>query len=543
MEPSNTSIEEIEKSQRSTILRVYNIYRILLSFLFLFLFVDFFEFDFRQFVGNVNPELFRTTIIYYIAINALIGIATLFLSTDTLAKTTPSFVILVGDIFCLTLLMSASGGVSSGLANFMIFTLAFSGGLIIGRVSTVLPAIAFILTIYDEFYLFFLDENDIQSFFQAGILGIVYFVTNILFQTLSRQLRVRQTEVFTLEQINQLIIERMRTGVVVMANDNRAKLMNQAAERLLRGPGGQSAMEGELPQILLTKAEEWRTNPRQESIPFAIANNGPEVVASFSELKTPSPEADTLIFLEDSTDIQRQAQQLKLAGLGRLSASIAHEIRNPLGAISHAAQLLGESPNLDKGDLRLSEIIQNHSVRMNDVIENVLQMSRRSNAKPRAVVLNEWISGFIEDFSAGANAEAIIDVDIKPDGITVLADPSHLSQILGNLCQNGLRYSEKKTGEARLKLVGAIDAVSDQPYLEIIDFGDGVDEDLVPNLFEPFYTTETMGTGLGLYLSKELCEANDARLSYARADSGGSCFRISFRKSVESRVGETVDDA
>ena len=188
IETADLSLEEQRSSQRATILRVYNYYRILLSFLFLFLFLDP---NFQRFVGSVNPELFQTTIVLYFGFNVLIGLTTLFISVEFLSKTAPSWLILVGDIVCLTLLMSASGGVSSGLANFLIFTLAFGGGLIHGRVSTVLPAIAFILTIYDEFYLFFLDENTLRSFFQAGILGIVYFAANILFQTLSRQLRSR----------------------------------------------------------------------------------------------------------------------------------------------------------------------------------------------------------------------------------------------------------------------------------------------------------------------------------------------------------------
>ncbi len=515
-------IEEQQRLQRSTILRVYNYYRILIAFLFLFLFLDP---NFSEFVGNANPELFQTTIIFYITINVLIGLATLFVNVRTLVKTAPALIILIGDIIGLILLMSASGGVSSGLGNFLIFTLAFGGGLIYGRVSTVLPAIAFILTIYNEFYLFFLDQNELQSFFQAGLLGIVYFVTNILFQTLSRQLRNRQAEVFTLEQINQLIIEGMRTGVVVITADNNARLMNQAAEQFLTDPHGPKSPREELPEVLIQKVDEWKADPMFPQTSFSFGDQ--EITASFSELHTPSPEADTLIFLEDSTEVQRQAQQLKLAALGRLSASIAHEIRNPLGAISHAAQLLGEA-ELDKGDQRLCEIIQDHSVRMNGVIENVLQMSRRKTAEPKTIELDDWLPGFVEEFAAGWSEPADIEVNLTPDGINVQADPLHLTQVLSNLCQNGLRYSKKKTGEPVLKIQAGRDRFTELPFLEVIDFGEGVNDDDVANLFEPFYTTESTGTGLGLYLSKELCEANDARLNYSRAATGGGSFRITF---------------
>ena len=248
------SLEYQHSLQRSTILRVYNYYRILISFLFLFLFLNR---NFQEFVGSVNPQLFQITILTYIALNVIVGLATLFIRGEILAKTAPSFVILVVDIIFVTLLMSASGGVKSGLGNFLIFTVAFGGGLIHGRVSTVLPAIAFILTIYDEFYLFFLHKTELQSFFQAGILGIVFFVANILFQTLARQLRRRETEVFTLEQINQLIVDQMRTGVVVVGADGTIKLINAAGKEFLKIPSVPHIPEERLPYrlVLPTQAE------------------------------------------------------------------------------------------------------------------------------------------------------------------------------------------------------------------------------------------------------------------------------------------------
>jgi two-component system sensor histidine kinase PilS (NtrC family) len=518
-------LAEQQKAQRATIFRVYNYYRVLIAFLFLFLFLDA---NLSQFIGNLNPELFRTTIISYIAVNVIIGIVTLFVNVQFLSRPATAIIVVISDIIALTLLMSASGGVSSGLGNFLFFTLAFAGGLVHGRVSTVLPAIAFILTIYNEFYLFFLDANDIQSFFQAGLLGIVYFVTNILFQTLSQQLRNRQSEVFTLEQINQLIIEGMRTGVIVLTENNAAKLMNQAAGKMLSTRHQLVSVDAQLPPVLLDVVSRWKADPRQQEMTFTAGSSGQELVATISELNTPSAEADTVIFLEDSTDVQRQAQQLKLASLGRLSASIAHEIRNPLGAISHAAQLLGESENLDKSDARLCEIIQNHSIRMNGVIENVLQMSRRKTAEPRILQLDSWLENFLIEFEAGAQNNPSIEVQLRPKGISVNVDPLHLSQILSNLCQNGLRYSAKKTGEAKLLIRGGTDEWSNLSYLEIVDYGEGVSEELISNLFEPFYTTESSGTGLGLYLSKELCAANDARLIYSTAETGGGLFRITF---------------
>ncbi|MEZ7972317.1 MAG: HAMP domain-containing sensor histidine kinase [Pseudomonadales bacterium] len=518
-------LEEQIKNQRATILRIYNYYRVLIAFLFLFLFLDP---NLDDFVGTVDSELFKITIISYIIINVVICITALFVNVNLLSKQTPAILVIVGDIIALTLLMFASGGVSSGLGSFLFFTLAFAGGMVHGRVSTVLPAIAFILTIYGEFYLFFLNENDIKSFFQAGLLGIVYFVTNILFQTLSQQLQKRQTEVSTLEQINRLVIGRLPTGVVVLNNNSTPKLMNQSAERFLSNPGEAGPDFDVVPESLLHAVARWQDDPSHGQATFTVTATGQELIATFSELHTPTPDADTLIFLEDSTEVQQQAQQLKLASLGRLSASIAHEIRNPLGAISHAAQLLGESESLDKSDTRLCEIIQNHSVRMNDVIENVLQLSRRKSAEPKIIMLDQWLSNFSVELETNWQERSEITVLLKPKGTAITADPLHLSQIMGNLCQNGLRYSKKKTGEPRLLILGGRDTQTGLPFLEVIDYGYGVDEELVSNLFEPFYTTETTGTGLGLHVSKELCAANHARLNYKRADTGGSSFKITF---------------
>jgi len=525
------AFEDLHSLQRSTILRVYNYYRLLISFLFLYLFsVE----DFSEFVGAANPELFQGTIVVYLLGNVLLSLSPVVVSEQVMAKTAPSFAILIIDIVALTLLMSASGGVSSGLGNFLIFTVAFGGALVYGRISTVLPAVAFILTIYNEFYLFFLDQNEAQSFFQAGILGIVYFVANIFFQSLSQQLRKRESEVFTLEEINQTIVEKMRTGVAIANAEGKIKLINAAGKNLLGSEELNANEITALPESLMTKFRNGKLNHNKRSITFHTSGNSPELLASFSEINSDEDGNDTLIFIEDSTEVQRQAQQLKLAALGRLSASIAHEIRNPLGAISHAAQLLAESEHLDHGDKRLSDIIQTHCVRMNNVIENVLQMSRRRTAEPKDLDIDIWLKEFVTEFSAGVSEEVTILIEAEdfPNDKHLRFDPLHLSQVLTNLCQNGLRYSKKHISETKVKVYAGLETQHNTPFIEVIDWGEGVAEDLIHNLFEPFYTTETSGTGLGLYLSKELCEANNARLSYSRSESGGGCFRISFMQQV-----------
>jgi two-component system sensor histidine kinase PilS (NtrC family) len=523
--PNNLlSIEEQQRMQRAAVVKIYNYYRILLAFLMLFLFL---QAEDQRWVGVTNPEMFQTTVLVYLAVNIIIGVVSLFLDARYLNRTGPVFAILTLDIIGLTLMMSASGGVTSGLGNFLIFNAAFAGGLISGRVSTVIPAIAFILCVYDEFYLFFRNISDAQSFFQAGLLGIVLFTANILFQYLSRQLRERESEVFSLEKLNQMVINRMRIGVVVVSEQGQIHLLNNAAQAMLGGAIETQHNISLLPENFKQQLEAWKQTYSSRLVSFKSQESGPEILAQISQV-TPNQESDYLIFLEDSTDIQQQAQQLKLAALGRLSASIAHEVRNPLGAISHAAQLLGESDELNKGDKRLTEIIHNHCIRMNGVIENVLQMSRRKSAQPELIELHSWLDHFVTEFCAGNQINPVIDIQLSKDDLTIQADPLHLSQILSNLCQNGLRYSLKHGGVEKITIKADRDPLSQSVYLEVIDYGPGVSQEQVQNLFEPFYTTESTGTGLGLYLSKELCEANRARLTYRRGQHGGSCFRISF---------------
>lgn len=274
----------------------------------------------------------------------------------------------------------------------------------------------------------------------------------------------------------------------------------------------------------------WQVNHQHNSPVFSSDENGIEVQISFSAL-THEGSSNTLIFVGNNRRLAQRAQHMKLASLGRLTASIAHEIRNPLGAISHAAQLLEESSELNTADQRLSDIIQRHSKRMNNVIENVLQLSSRSAPNPEHVLLDKWLQVFINEFENTGETTFHTTPHItltSEQSCTVNMDCSQLSQVITNLAQNGLRYSQQQTGKATLTLHVHINPLTQLPVLDIIDDGPGIDDDAKDKLFEPFYTTEAKGSGLGLYISRELCEANEARLDYIRTEANKSCFRISF---------------
>jgi two-component system sensor histidine kinase PilS (NtrC family) len=221
-------------------------------------------------------------------------------------------------------------------------------------------------------------------------------------------------------------------------------------------------------------------------------------------------------------------QQSKLASLGRLSASIAHEIRNPVGAMSHAGQLLAESEALTEDDLRLTEIIRTHAERVSHIVDNVLQLSRRESSRPEQFLLRPWLLDFADEFSRTLELqEGELSLGDVPGDLDVRMDPSHLRQVLWNLCDNAVKYASE-TGGILVELQAGWMQRTGRPYLEVLDHGHGVEPDTVDKIFEPFFTARKGGTGLGLYISRELCELNRATLVYQARATGGSIFRIVF---------------
>ena len=244
----------------------------------------------------------------------------------------------------------------------------------------------------------------------------------------------------------------------------------------------------------------------------------------------------TLVFLEDAAETRQRAQQLKLASLGRLTASIAHEIRNPLGAISHAGQLLSESPDLTSQDRRLTDIVLQHSQRVNAIIENVMTIGRRHDVVSENFLLRPWLEAFCAELEERYElAEGDLIMRWQADPIMVRIDKSQLQQVLWNLSENGLRYA---SGAPLLGFEAGIIDGNGRPFLEVFDSGPGLNEAIADRLFEPFATTESSGTGLGLYIARELCESNQASLQLVERHNGCR-FRIVFaHPGRQQRIGE-----
>lgn len=520
---AETSSQGDKQAQR--LLRLYHLYRLSVGITLVLLISSNMD---NRLLTSADDDLLRGGSWLYLVLNILLVV--FFENTRRPAQL---FGLALLDVLLLCALFYAGGGVASAMGNLLIVSVAISNTLLRRRIGLLIAALGALGIVASSLLLSFSLPPNPNDYLQVGTLGVLCFAAALLVQGLARRLEVSETlaeqkasEVVGLEALNALILKRMRTGILVLDEQRRVQLANHSALSLLDCRSLEGCLIDDHVPALVDRLHVWLSNPTLRPQSLKVANSGVELQPSFIALD-PSPQHQTLVFLEDLAQIAQQAQQLKLAALGRLTAGIAHEIRNPLGAISHAAQLLRESEELNRADQRLTQIIQDHSQRMNRVIENVLQLSRRQQTVPQRLDLKPWLEQFVSEIREGATERQQIHLHIAPGDFKTLMDPNQLNQILDNLIRNAWRHSGQSRDQAQVWLELFIDPDSQLPILEILDDGSGVAPDHQAQLFEPFFTTSHQGTGLGLYLSRELCESNQARLDF-KPRQGGGCFRITF---------------
>jgi two-component system sensor histidine kinase PilS (NtrC family) len=423
----------------------------------------------------------------------------------------------------IVLLLYASSGISSGLGLLLLTTLAGAGLISRGRLTLFYAALASIGILLEQTYeVLKLDVSETQ-FVQAGLLSASYFAIAWLAHALARytiaseQLAAqREIDLANMEQVNELVIRDMQDGVLVVDERGAIRQCNTRAERLL-GPLTASGDRGlaEYAPALAAQFEEWRARTGVDSGPRPPFRNN--VSARFVPIGR-SKQVGAVIFLEDQTRIQAEARQLKLAAMGRLTANIAHEVRNPLGAISHAAQLLQEEPGVSSTSARLITIINENSSRLDRMVNDVLRLNRGDRAHRERFRLMEFLRGFVEQFSQIERIEpGLFRIEGGPDP-EVLFDRSHLNQVMWNLCRNALRHSRRTVASIVIRV--AAERAAGTVRLDVVDDGPGVAPEVRAQLFEPFFTTAAGGTGLGLYIAREVCEANGATLDYVETARG-----------------------
>src|SRR5688572_14681292 len=516
------------------VIGLVNLYRLLVPAA---LYVLFLYFGASTPIGNAYPTLFLWACVVYFGAGIAIVIGGRRLMPNLRATT---FVHATVDAVAISLLLFASGGVASGLGILFVVPVGAMALLADGRDSFLLAALATLALLAQQTAAHVYGQAQTYDYVAAGLFGGVVFLVALLAWPLASRLRdteatVRrqQVDLANLAQLSQYIVQNLRESIVVVDHENRIRLINESAAHLLGDRGAYpGALLGEASPQLLYLLETWRqraANPATPSQTFVAADGGHVIQPHFAPLGGGEP-SPVIVFLEDTELLAAKIQQSKLAGLGRLSASIAHEIRNPVGAMSHAAQLLAESSNLSAEDKRLTEIVRTNGDRVRQIIENVMSMARRENSRPERLILGTWLAGFRDEFCATMQIDpARMAISSLLGDVEIQADPSQLRQIVWNLCENALKYGATEQGNDVIELrVGRL-ASTARPFLEVADRGPGIPVQHRERIFEPFFTGNERGTGLGLFLSRELAQTNGATLLYEPRTSGGSLFRIVFR--------------
>ncbi|MEZ5566758.1 MAG: HAMP domain-containing sensor histidine kinase [Halioglobus sp.] len=526
-------LPQVQSQQNIALFRVYIGYRSLLSIVLLIMLVSP---NTRQLVGSLNPTLYTGVALAYLATSIpLVGS----LSSRLSESQRLMLIVFTTDIIAITLLADSSGGMVSGLPVLLVVTVAASAVLIANRtLATLIAALSVLAILFDTAWLILRGVLDSNSLFPAGILGVLIFGVSLMVQPIAHRLgraeelaRNRASDLYSLQRLNEQIVQHMDTGILLVDNAGVVRIMNKAASGLLTPDRPVAVEQGRLlrdySSDLNAQFEHWKSTGVHRAKPFTVLENSPPVIAHFRELQ-PYANREALVFVEDYTPVTRYAQSLKLNSLGRLTASIAHEIRNPLGAISHAAQLLQESVDLSAPDKRMAEIIQHHCERVNDIVESVMQISRREPPKPQYLLLTPWLTERVRDYLNALNRPAEVTIDSEYQELMIEFDPENLERVMTNLLDNALRHSKLATGRESARVCVSLDLALHQCHIDVIDAGVGVPAGEVSKLFEPFYTTVQEGSGMGLYLCKELCEMNNADISYRTTTEGDSCFRISL---------------
>ena len=480
-----------------------------------------------------SPRIFFGATVLYLGF----GIASVFAVRRRLATAYVQVILQASvDIGALMLILFACGGVTSGLGALFLVPVGGLAFLLPPRSALFLAAVAalaiLVLTIWQQLN----GSLDISAYATAGVLGAVLFTIAAAASFVEGRMResedlVRQKDLdlANLAELSQYIVQHLRESLLVVDAQDKIRLINESAASILGDAGAvPDALLGEVSPRLLYSLSAWRHREREDGTPasFVAADGARLIQPHFAPLAGQSA-GPTLIFLEDTSLMAERVQQSKLASLGRLSASIAHEIRNPVGAMSHAGQLLAESPAIGPDERRLTTIIQNNADRVSAIINNVLQLSRREATHPERLLLGEWLDDFLVEFAETMEVpERLLRVAAEtPDDedVEVRFDPSQLRQVVWNLSDNALKYGADGV-DIRL---GRLQP-NNRPFLEVTDRGPGIDAQAIDRIFEPFFTGRKGGTGLGLFIARELAQLNRAVLLYEPRTGGGSVFRIVF---------------
>jgi two-component system sensor histidine kinase PilS (NtrC family) len=472
------------------------------------------------------PLLGKGTALAYLALSPVL----LYWAQRRVALRWQVLVGIVVDVSVAMLAIHALPAAASGVALMLVFNVGATAMLLPLRYGLAGGALAGAAMIaeYVWTYLSPSQVND-RPMAEPLMFAVSFLSIAMLCYLLGRQLRESQAlaerrggELADLAAVNELIIRRMRTGVLLVDGEGTIRLANEAALLQLGDQGSSDRRLATLSPPLAERLASWRRTGSSDDTPLEVGADRVGVLPRFARLFAHDDAA--LVFLDDTALVSRRAESLTLAALGRFSASLAHEIRNPLAAINYATQLLQESPDINEADQRLLQIIHAQCQRTNGIVESVLGLARRERASADNVDLGAFVRRFVEDYRQVLPPEAGRLETGGAERMHALVDPRHLQQVLTVLVQNALSHGHRAADPAQVSIV--VGQAGGRAVVDVCDEGPGIPEDLRAQLFRPFFTTSEYGTGLGLYIARELCVANEATLEYLPRPEGGGCFRI-----------------
>ncbi len=437
------------------------------------------------------------------------------------------------DIACITILSHASGGVQSSLGMLLLVSLAAAGLISRGTITLFFAALASLASLLQHTYSVLTQGSaEAAQFFQVGLLCMAYFAIAWLAHTFAKYAiaseklaTLRAIDLANMAEANQLVIQDMPDGVLVVDEHGLVRQHNRSSENMLGYAFSQDeevTLESCSP-LLAGKFAAWRQGLGDGNEVLRLPVTNSLIRIRFQPIQREGF-GGAVLFLEDMRRVQAQAQQIKLAALGRLTANIAHEVRNPLSSISYATELLREEKH-DPSQDRLFQIVSDNTARLNRIVQDVMQLNQRDRVQAEVLHLSEKLLHFADELCHAENVPREIILIEVSEGCIINFDRNHLDRVLWNLCRNALRYCSKRADSVQLC---AWRSKEGRVVLEIKNDGPPVVPEHIQQLFEPFFTTSIGGTGLGLYIARELCEANGATLDYSQRPESGACFRIVF---------------
>lgn len=444
------------------------------------------------------------------------------------------------DIIVIALFINSIGHLESGFGVVLFATIAVLSILVPGQIAIYFASIASVtllgINLFDYEYNM---QYDLAPFFATGIYGAGFFATALTTWYLASRVRSSErmaeqwsNELISILRVGEYFVEQFKNGVIYVESDGQVRLINNTVRQYfnLKKTSLPGSVEELLPPLFPAYSAFIAKRKKRREYAHTMVKNLNVRIEFFSV--SIDSQTSVLMILEDMVVIEQQAQQFKLASLGRFSASIAHELRNPLGVISHAAQLLGEKQSLNEESLRLKALVISNCERMNRVIKNVLQLTRQEPSKPEIIEIGAYLKAFKREFSLINTCEISIQVSQNKKR-TILFDKSQLNQILVILCDNAMQHGADAEGRVHIHL--SVTHSGQGMMINVSDTGIGIPYAKRDMIFEPFYTTRVTGNGMGLFIAKDLCELNGARLNLSQADHG-ACFSLLFNQRNEIQL-------